>query len=582
MQPKQFRYTNNYQRFLFSSSSSSTTTTTKSTKQTKDNQYRFRDRKWTDYHSIYGGVLLATLSIYSLYKLYFKQKWILFAKENNQNDSKIIPGVPIDGLPVYSLAEVAKHNDPKTDSGVWIVYKAGVYDVTPFINEHPGGDNILLGAGNSVEPFWKVYSQHHTQQVYDILESYRIGNLRVEDRLKPDKNDGDSDSFEFIPVRDPSLLLHHDKPFNAETPGEILVQNFHTPNEKFFIRNHLSVPRVDVDDYVLEVEGFGLNDTFEFSLEQLKTLFPKHTVTSVIQCGGNRRDDLNKVKQVKGIGWKLGAIGNTRWSGAKLMDVLNYCQAQLDHPSIKHVQFEGLDLDATAAPYGASVPADKALDPNAEFILAYEMNGEPLPADHGFPIRLIAPGIVGARNVKWLARIILNDHESTSHWQRNDYKSFPPNKNHATPEEFARAHAIQEMPIQSAICKPKPEEHVKIVWKEFDGQMQPVIEAAGYAWSGGGRSVIRVDLSIDDGHTWYEAKLEQETPTKGSTHTYSWTLWQLDLPLKTEQLYQGNQIQIICRAFDSSHNTQPATSAEIWNFRGLLNNSWHRVNIRID
>nr|XP_027195241.1 probable sulfite oxidase, mitochondrial isoform X2 [Dermatophagoides pteronyssinus] len=489
-------------------------------------------------------------------------------------------GLPVDGLPVYSLADVAKHNDPTTDLGVWIVYKAGVYDVTPFLTEHPGGDNILLGAGNSVEPFWKVYSQHHTQQVYEILESYRIGNLRKEDRLKPDKNA--DDLFEFIPERDQSLLIHHDKPFNAETPGEILIQNFHTPNEKFFIRNHLSVPRVDADDYILEIEGYGLNDTFEFNLEQLKTLFPKHTVTSVIQCGGNRRDDLNKVKQVKGIGWKLGAIGNTRWSGAKLIDVLHYCQAKLDHPSIKHVQFEGLDLDATSAPYGASVPADKALDPNAEFILAYEMNGEPLPADHGFPVRLIAPGIVGARNVKWLSRIILSDDESTSHWQRNDYKSFPSDKTQATPEEFAHAYAIQEMPIQSAICLPKPDEQVKIVWKEFDGRMQPVIEASGYAWSGGGRSVIRVDLSIDNGHTWHVANLEQETPTKGSTHTYSWTLWQIDLPLKNEQLFQGNQIQIICRAFDSSHNTQPSKSEEIWNFRGLLNNSWHRVNIIID
>ncbi|OTF76749.1 sulfite oxidase, mitochondrial-like protein, partial [Euroglyphus maynei] len=154
---------------------------------------------------------------------------------------------------------------------------------------------------------------HHTQQVYDILESYRIGNLREEDYLKPDQND--LDLMDFIPERDQSLLIHHDKPFNAETPGEILIQNFNTPNEKFFIRNHLSVPRVDAEDYVLEIEGFGLNGSFEFTLEQLKTLFPKHTVTSVIQCGGNRRDDLNKFKQVKGIGWKLGAIGNTRWSG---------------------------------------------------------------------------------------------------------------------------------------------------------------------------------------------------------------------------------------------------------------------------
>src|SRR6218665_3677323 len=91
-----------------------------------------------------------------------------------------------------------------------------------------------------------------------------------------------------------------------------------------------------------------------------------------------------------------------------------------------------------------------------KFLIAYEMNDEPIPADHGFPVRLIAPGIVGARNVKWLGRIILSEEESDSHWQRRDYKSFPPNVDSATGDEFDKAYAIQELPIQSAICTPGP------------------------------------------------------------------------------------------------------------------------------
>ena len=165
-----------------------------------------------------------------------------------------------------------------------------------------------------------------------------------------------------------------------------------------------------------------------------------------------------------------------------------------------------------------------------EFICAYEMNGEPISADHGFPIRLIAPGVVGARNVKWLGRIVLSDEESHSHWQRNDYKSFPSNMDSATGDEFARAHSIQQLPIQSAICTPKDGQPIAVQWKHDpqSGTTKPFIELAGYAWSGGGRAVIRVDLTTDNGRTWHMATLEQE-PNKPVHHTYSWTLWKVNL-----------------------------------------------------
>lgn len=342
------------------------------------------------------------------------------------------------------------------------------------------------------------------------------------------------------------------------------------------------MPEVNPVDYQLEIEGLGIEGVCTLSLDEIKTLFPKHSVTSVVQCAGNRRKDFNAHKPVKGIAWGVGAMGNATWSGARLVDVLRHCRADTSHPDIRHVQFEGYDRDATGSPYGASVPADRALDPLAEFVLAYEMNGETLTPDHGYPIRLIAPGVAGARNVKWLERIVLSGEESTCFWQRNDYKSFPSNQDSATAEDWSNAHAIQEMPIQSAVCTPKPNESVAIQWKPNEaGQTTPVLPIAGYAWSGGGRDIIRVDISIDGGRTWTKATLEQETPKKGPNHTYSWTLWSLDLPLATGELFQGNQIEIICRAFDSAYNTQPATSQEIWNLRGLLNNSWHRVPITI-
>ena len=131
-----------------------------------------------------------------------------------------------------------------------------------------------------------------------------------------------------------------------------------------------------------------------------------------------------------------------------------------------------MDTDPTGNPYGASIPLDKALDPRCDVILAYEMNETTLPRDHGFPLRVVIPGVVGARSVKWLGtilrdtpsndacnsvfsegRIVISNEESESHWQRNDYKGFAPNVDWNT-VDFSKSPAIQEMPVNSAICEP--------------------------------------------------------------------------------------------------------------------------------
>lgn len=147
------------------------------------------------------------------------------------------------------------------------------------------------------------------------------------------------------------------------------------------------------------------------------------------------------------------------------------------------------------------------------------MNDEDIPLDHGFPLRLIAPGVVGARNVKWLARIVLSEEESGSHWQRKDYKSFSPNIDWHN-VDFDSAPSIQELPIQSAICEPKEGQTIKVNDRQ-------TIEVNGYAWSGGGRKVIRVDVSSDGGQSWVTAQLEQEDSPLN--RTYSWTLWKVGL-----------------------------------------------------
>ncbi|OXA45086.1 putative sulfite oxidase, mitochondrial [Folsomia candida] len=203
------------------------------------------------------------------------------------------------------------------------------------------------------------------------------------------------------PVRDSRLIVRSSKPFNGETPVELLSKSYYTPNEIFYVRNNHPVPVVDVEDYHLCITGIGVTPT-NLTLSQLKASFARKTITSVLQCAGSRRAEMDDLRPVAGTKWGGGAVGNAFWTGADFKSVLAYASFDLrNYPNLAniHVQFEGLDHDpVTLKRYGASIPVKYLLDGNFEPLLAYEMNGSPLPRDHGFPLRIILPGIVGVRS----------------------------------------------------------------------------------------------------------------------------------------------------------------------------------------
>nr|XP_020448909.1 sulfite oxidase, mitochondrial isoform X2 [Monopterus albus] len=474
-------------------------------------------------------------------------------------------------LPTFSQEEVTKHRS--LDDGVWVTYRGGVYDITEFVAMHPGGDKIMLAAGGALEPFWALYAVHNEKHVLDILSEYKVGELSADD-LKKQQTVESSDPYALDPKRHPMLHTNSLKPFNAEPPPEILTDSYITPSAFFFKRNHLPVPQVDPASYQLVVEGLP-GGVLKLSLEELKTKFPKHTVTATLQCAGNRRSEMNKVKQVKGLNWGLAAIGNATWSGAKLRDVLLAAGYGSDVAQwARHVQFEGLDKDVMGTAYGASIPVNKAVSEEGDVLLAYEMNGEELPADHGFPVRVVVPGTVGARNVKWLRKIIVSTDESSSHWQQNDYKGFSPGIDWDT-VDYRSAPAIQELPIQSAITTPSDGAVVYRSAKE--------VTVKGYAWSGGGREVVRVDVSLDGGKTWQVAQLRGNEKGQGPEFSpppgraWAWKLWEVSAPLPPEV----QELEIVCKAVDNSYNMQPDTISPIWNLRGVLSNAWHRVKVNI-
>jgi sulfite oxidase len=313
------------------------------------------------------------------------------------------------------------------------------------------------------------------------------------------------------------------------------------------------------------------------TLDDLKSKFQHHTVTATLQCAGNRRRELQRLAEIKGLSWDIGGISNAHWTGVRLCDVLAYCgidQATVDAEGLKHVQFEGLDRDMTTC-YGSSIPISIALDPARDVILAFDMNGDTLPRDHGYPIRVVAPGIVGARNVKWLGRITVSADESPNHWQQRDYKSFPPQIDWST-VDWSKAPAIQDMPIQSAICN-WHSGAVHVVDRNAD---ENELDVRGYAWSGGGRNVIRVDVSIDGGKTWNTADMNHGAEQEYNK-AWAWTLWKTKVAIPSDLVQHGGDLTIVCRAVDNAYNTQPEKLESVWNLRGVVNNAWHRISITI-
>lgn len=472
-------------------------------------------------------------------------------------------GARREGLRDIAAAEVRKM-DGRNGAPVYVTFRDGVYDVTEFVPSHPGGDQIMQAAGGALEPFWALYAQHDAEFVYELLEEMRVGNL-VRDAFS--EKGAVNDLYANDPVRHPALVVQSARPFNAEPSPGLLAATQVTPNELFYVRNHLPVPVIEPSDYRLKVCGLDGEQVAEFSLQELKTRFKKHTVAATVQCAGNRRNELNSIKKVKGGEWDAGAISNARWSGARLSDVLHAAGLPDAYSSraagVYHVHFEGLDVDpAGGAGYAASIPID-VLERVPDVLLAYEMNDEDIPRDHGAPIRAVTPGIVGARSVKWLGKVTVSESESDSHWQRKDYRSFSPDVDWDN-VDFSASPSIQEMPVISAIC-----DHT------VDPETQSVT-MRGYAWSGDGKGIVRVDVSADGGKTWTGAQLHDKGAPETRNQVYDWTLFSATLPLPAGD----SAPELVCKAIDSAYNTQPDSPEAIWNLRGLLNNSWHRVPVK--
>lgn len=374
------------------------------------------------------------------------------------------------------------------------------------------------------------------------------------------------------PSRHPSLRINSKEPFNAEPTRAALVSSYITPEDFFYKRNHGPIPLVDdIESYRISIGGL-VEKPMQLSMSEIRKL-PKCNVTATLQCAGNRRTAMSKLRTVKGVGWDITALGNATWGGAKLSDVLELvgvCKlTSVSSLGGKHVEFVSVDKckEEKGGPYKASIPLGQATNPEADVLLAYEMNGQTINRDHGYPLRVVVPGVIGARSVKWLDSIDVIQEECQGFFMQKDYKMFPPSVNWDNIDWSSRRPQM-DFPVQCAICSLEDENVVN----------QGKIIVSGYAVAGGGRGIERVDVSVDGGKSWFEADRYQKSNVSYvsddlSSDKWAWVLFKtvVDAPENAD---------IIAKAVDTAANVQPENVDDIWNLRGILNTSWHRVRVR--
>ena len=348
-------------------------------------------------------------------------------------------------------------------------------------------------------------------------------------------------------------IVHGEEPFNAEPARAALAADPLTPADVFYSRNHGPIPDLDPGAWRLTVTG-RVARPLRLSLDDLRHRFPHREVVATLQCAGNRRLGLLNVRDIPGeTPWGPGATSTARWVGVALADVLGAAGVVSD---VGYAAFVAADVSPAAEPeqpFGGSIPLHKAMA--GEVLLAWEMNGTALPRVHGAPVRVVVPGYIGARSVKWIERIIVQDEPSDSYFQAVAYRLLPVDADPSLPHPDGMA--LGAVAVNADVLVPD------------DGAVVPPGRTAvrGYAFAGDDRGIARVDVSTDGGTSWTQAALD---PTSGP---WAWRFWstELDLP--------PGDTRIVVRAWDTAAAAMPEHPASLWNPKGYVNNAWARITV---
>jgi DMSO/TMAO reductase YedYZ molybdopterin-dependent catalytic subunit len=353
------------------------------------------------------------------------------------------------------------------------------------------------------------------------------------------------------PVQE-NRILRRSRPLVLETPVERL-DGFLTPVEAFFVRCHHDVPRVDAGSWRLQVTGL-VERPLSLALADLRAL-PRVRLTAVLQCSGNGRAYFDP--PARGVVWERGGVGNAEWTGVRLAEVLSL--AGVDRRA-RWLVMQGQDRPQRPGDprYARCLPLEKALHPDT--LLAFEMNGQPLPPLHGHPLRAVVPGWGGNDWIKWLSLLHLQEEEFDGHFYREDYCR--PRQPVAPGAEVAAEDMVplRDMPVKSLLTHPRPGQRLG----------PGPVEIRGSAWTGDRAVVSRVQVSTDGGQTWSTAELS------GPDLPYSWRPWRLLWIPGGPGRYR-----LISRATDSLGAEQPLDSTP-WNPGGYGWNAADGVDVVVD
>ncbi|KAL2821810.1 Oxidoreductase, molybdopterin-binding domain-containing protein [Aspergillus cavernicola] len=353
-----------------------------------------------------------------------------------------------------------------------------------------------------------------------------------------------------------------DNPLNREPSVKELVSSFITPGSISYDRNHGPVPHLSANAHTIQIDGLVAHP-LRLSVEQLATEFPQHEVWCALECAGNRRHTMRTMlKEVEGIDWGDAAVMNCKWKGPRLRDILHRAGVHEARSGL-HVAFSSYQVQCQEDKwFGGSVELERGLSDDAEVILALEMNDTPLQPNHGYPVRVVLPGIAGARWVKWLDKITVQDQESTNFYQRRDYKVLPEEAvDRDTAEPFwDQTPAMCEVSINSVVAVPEDSETVSL---SDSGKL----EVKGYAVpQGSSGPITKVQVSGDGKRSWVDATLEHsDSHDLGRDKTkkkWCWVLWKAEVEVE-----KGPGREVVSRAFDAEGNKQKEHSQ--WNLRGV-------------
>lgn len=335
------------------------------------------------------------------------------------------------------------------------------------------------------------------------------------------------------------------------TPPELNIQNWLTPLELMYVRNHAPTPVIDGKTWRLRVEGDAVEQPLELSLDDLQGL-PSKTITSYLECAGNFRIFFGETfgKPAKGTQWRFGSVLQAEWTGVLLAEVLDRAGVKANAVSVHVI---GLD----EGEFNYPLPIEKALDSNT--LLAYGWNGKELPPDHGYPLRLIAPGWIGSRNIKWVGRIVVSSEKIWVKWNTSSYVLIGPDYSPpaGVPEEV-RGPEITTQTVKSFIGLP---------WPAVLPAGQHTLRGLAYSPFG---KIAKVEYSLDKGESWKPATVvRQDGPL-------TWAMWEL-----TWEATPG-KYTISVRATDEKGNSQLAPDEVLWNDKGYTYSGWvsHPITVR--